>query len=420
MAKNVPGTPLVTEPAWPTEPSERGGLRRILVGGAILLALAGAVYGAWAWTTRPGPEKFTTAEVARGDVIAKITASGTLAASRTVDVGSQISGRVNQLYVDFNSPVRKGQVLARIDTQLLTAALQQARANQQAARAALGRARALAAVAEREARRFSQLARQGFIAAADLDTSRTNAEVARTQIVSAQAALAQADASARQAEANLGYAAIVSPIDGVVISRNVAVGQTVAASLQAPVLFVLAEDLSRLEVQANVAEADVGRLTPGMKAEFTVDAYPGAPFTGTVRQIRNAPLNVQNVVTYLTILDVANPDGRLKIGMTANVGFIEEAAEDVLRVPNAALRYRPSQAVKEPRQRGPRVWVLEGEGIRPVRIDAGLTDGAFTEVEDGGELTEGARVVVEEQGTGASPRPNGGGRGNNRRTPRMF
>ncbi len=442
-----------TEPDWPSEPRRGGGLKRALAWGGLALALAGAGYGGWVWSSRQAPVKYVTVAIDRGDIVAKVTASGTLAASRTVEVGSQISGRIQQLYVDFNSPVRKGQVLARIDPQLLVAAKQQAVANQAAARAALRRAHAQAGVAVREAGRAGSLARQGFIAAADLDTSRTNAEVARAQIVSAEAALAQADAAARQAAANLGYAAIVSPIDGVVITRNVSVGQTVAASLQAPTLFVLAEDLRRLEVQANVAEADVGRLRPGMKAGFTVDAYPGEPFTGTIRQIRNAPQTVQNVVTYLSILEVANPDGRLRIGMTANVGFVEEAAEDVLRVPNAALRYRPSEAAfprgerrwggtagreGEPqrageatpgpeagaegegqrRWRGPRVWVLDGERIRPVRVETGLTDGAYTEVEDG-DLAEGDQVITDELGAGASPRPNGGG-ARNRRSPRMF
>lgn len=411
--------PTIAEPAWPTEPRRGGGLKRALAWGGLALVLAGAGYGGWVWSTRPAPVTFVTAAVDRGDVIAKVTASGTLAASRTVDVGSQVSGRIQQLYVDFNSPVRKGQVLARIDPQLLIAARQQAAANQVAARAALRRARAQAAVAEREAGRFGALARQGFIAAAELDTSRTNAEVARAQVVSAQAALAQADAAARLAEANLGYAVIHSPIDGVVITRNVAVGQTVAASLQAPTLFVLAEDLKTLEVHANVAEADVGRLRPGMKAQFTVDAYPGEPFTGSVRQIRHAPQTVQNVVTYLTILDVANPDGRLRIGMTANVGFVEEAAKGVLRVPNAALRFRPSETAfpHGERSRGPRVWVLADGKLRPVRLETGLTDGSYTEVEEG-ELAEGDQVVTEEQGAVSSPRPNGNSR--NRRTPRMF
>jgi HlyD family secretion protein len=296
------------------------------------------------------------------------------------------------------------------------------------------------------------------VAQADLDTAVSNASALRAGVQSAQGAVEQSKASLHQAEINLAYTSIVSPIDGVVISRNVDVGQTVAASLQAPTLFTIAEDLTRMQVDTNVAEADIGKLTPGMETSFTVDAYPGAPFKGRIRQIRNAPLTVQNVVTYDAVIDVANPDLKLKPGMTATVTAIWAQSEDALRVPNASLRFRPtpdllaadSSAAGSPTAaageghrrggRGPKtsegaatdpalpatppvapttggpakgslarqVYVLRPGRLEAVPVQTGITDGSFTEIL-GGALKEGEPVVTETTGLGTeTPKSQGG------------
>jgi HlyD family secretion protein len=342
-----------------------------------------------------------------------------------------VSGRVSALYADFNGRVEKGQLIARIDPQLFQAAVEQARANYTAAQGNLAKARAQEVDARRQYARSQALAAEKLIAQSDLDTAQANAEVAKAQVVASQGALEQARAALHQAQVNLAYTAIVSPTSGVVISRNVDVGQTVAASLQAPTLFVIAEDLAKMQVDTSVAEADVGRLRDGMPATFTVDAYPSEVFRGTVRQIRNSPQTIQNVVTYDAVVDVANPDLKLRPGMTANVTFIYAAKEDVVRIPNAALRFHPPAGIVAPapasrRSEGaPRaaarsaapggaadatspdrrtVWVLSGERPSPVRIRTGISDGSLTEVVEG-ELHPGDAVVTDTAGseTGGGP-----------------
>ncbi|HVI92482.1 MAG TPA: efflux RND transporter periplasmic adaptor subunit, partial [Anaeromyxobacter sp.] len=295
--------------------------RRRLVLLALAAALVAGGLAVYRSFHRPPALTFETQPADRGGVVAKVTATGTLSALVTVQVGSQVSGRLAQVLVDYNSPVKKGQLIARIDPQLFEAAVEQARANLVAARGNLAKARAQAIDADRQAKRSATLAEQKLVSEADRDTAQANADAARAQVEASNGDVAQAEASLHQAQVNLAYTRIVSPTDGVVISRNVDVGQTVAASLQAPTLFVIAEDLSRMQVDTNVAEADVGKLQDGMDATFTVDAYPTERFRGKVRQIRNAPQTVQNVVTYDAVIDVPNPDLKLRPGMTANVSF---------------------------------------------------------------------------------------------------
>lgn len=304
---------------------------------AVVMALAAAT------GCRKGKSELTfeTKPVDRGDIRAKVTATGTVAALVTVQVGSQVSGRILELHADFNSIVKKGDVLVKLDPQLYEAAHQQASANLLSAKANVAKAKAQAKDARRQLERSKQLLAEKLVAPADVDTLQAQADSADAQVVQSQAALEQARAQVHQAEVNLGYTTIHSPIDGIVISRDVDVGQTVAASLQAPTLMTIAEDLKKMQVETSVAEADVGRLKAGQTATFTVDAYPDRRFRGTVRQIRNAATTVQNVVTYAAIIDVDNPDLLLKPGMTANVTFIADERNDVLRIPNAALRFRP-------------------------------------------------------------------------------
>ncbi|MBI5547205.1 MAG: efflux RND transporter periplasmic adaptor subunit [Deltaproteobacteria bacterium] len=402
-------------------------MRRLWKSLGWVLALA-ALGGAGLWVHQryfkgPAPlgERVRTVALGRGPIAAKVTATGTLSALVTVQVGSQVSGRIAELHADFNSPVKKGQVIARIDSQLFEASVAQSKANLLAAEGNLARSRAQAAEADRQLERQKALAGRQLIAQAELDTALANAEAAHAGVQASQGSVEQAKASLSQAKVNLAYTTIVSPIDGVVISRNVDVGQTVAASLQAPTLFTIAEDLARMQVHTNVAEADIGKLKPEMVATFLVDAYPQVPFTGTIRQIRNSPINVQNVVTYDAVIDVENPDLKLKPGMTANVTVIWAQTDDVLRVPNQALRFRPSadllptvpegaaaaaspagaKAERRSRSAGAagnpaekQVWALREGALEQVSVTAGLTDGTYTEVA-GGRLREGDLVVIE-------------------------
>lgn len=348
-----------------------------------------------------------TAKAERGRITAKVTASGTLSALVTVQVGSQVSGRIAEIRVDYNSPVKKGQVIARIDPQLFQAALAQARANLQAAQANLERAQVQAKDAERQAKRADELVEQKLISQSERDTTRANADGARAGVAAAEAALAQARASVSQAELNLGYTEIVSPTDGVVISRSVDVGQTVAASLQAPILFLIAQDLRQMQVNTNVAESDIGKLSADMPVSFTVDAYPQERFRGKVRQIRNAPTTLQNVVTYDAVIGVENPELKLRPGMTANVTFVYADKDDALQVPNAALRFRPSaeflrqagiadegRRVREGGQR--QVWVLREGRPQPLNVRTGISDGSMTEIVEG-DLREGEELITEQR-----------------------
>jgi HlyD family secretion protein len=432
---------------------------KTLVIGALALAAAGA--GAFAWTrnAKPTAPKYETVKADQGRIVARVTATGTLSALVTVQVGSQVSGRISELFADFNSTVKKGQVIAKIDPSLLKAAVEQARANHTAAKANLERSQAQAVEADRQFERAKALAEKQLIAKADRDTAESTAAAARAQVSASQGAVAQANASLHQAEVNLAYSIIKSPIDGVVISRSVDVGQTVAASLQAPTIFTIAEDLGKMQVDTSVAEADVGKLRPEMPATFLVDAYPQERFRGKVRQIRNAPQTVQNVVTYDAVIDVDNPELKLKPGMTANVTFIYAEKSNVVRVPNSALRFRaPPELTKKaepaasntnaanvepaaaasterqgaserPRQGrggegrggegrggggrfGPReepdqrtVWVLPALGDpRPVRIRTGITDGTLTELLEG-DLHAGDALITEMSGGGDEKPP---------------
>jgi HlyD family secretion protein len=394
----------------------------------------------WFWLVRDGEAsvEYQTAVVEPGDVVSRVSTSGSLQAVVTVDVGSQVSGRIQELFADFNSLVRKGQLIAKIDPSLFQAAVVQAEANVMAARANVTRLTVSAEDAERQARRASEVFEQRLISETERDTAVANARVARASVEQAQGQLAQARASLEQARTNLRYTDILSPTDGVVISRAVNVGQTVAASLQAPVIFTIAQDLKKMEVHTNVAESDIGRLQPGMRVTFTVDAYPGEPFRGAIRDIRNAPQVVSNVVTYDAVIDVANDELKLKPGMTATVSVITDRRTDVLAVPNAALRFRPESAgppgagppgfappgAAPPGQRGgggarerppgapgmrrasggedgegPRpppmrtVYVLANGKPEPREVSVGITDGRVTEI-TGGALAAGDVVII--------------------------
>ncbi len=386
--------------------------RTVWIAGIIVVVVAAGAVAALSLgggRRNTGAAKYETVKVERGKIVARVTASGTLSALVTVQVGTQVSGRIQDLYVDFNSPVRKGQVLAKIDPQFFKAAVEQAKANLAAAEGNLAKARAQAADAHRQYQRAKSLVDQGqLIAQSDLDTADANAQAADAQVQAMEGAVAQARASLYQADVNLGYTTIASSIDGTVISRNVDVGQTVAASLQAPTLFTIAQDLKKMQVDTNVSEADVGKLSPGMRTNFNVDAFPGENFKGAIRQIRNAPQSVQNVVTYDAVIDVDNPDLRLRPGMTANVTFTYAEKDDALKFPNAALRFRPPAeiAAKAPRPERDRrvIWVLRDGAPTPLVIKTGLSDGSVTEIAEG-DLREGDALVTESVTPGSNVPP---------------
>ena len=398
--------------------------------------------------------EYQTAVAEVGNVVSRVSTSGSLQAVVTVDVGSQVSGRIQELFADFNSPVKKGERIAKIDPALFQAALVSAEANVSAASANVTRLTVAAEDAERQARRASEVYEQRLISETERDTAVANARAARASVEQARSQVAQTRAALETARTNLRYTDIVSPTDGVVISRAVNVGQTVAASLSAPVIFTIAQDLKQMEVHTNVAESDIGRLKPGMRVSFTVDAYPGEPFRGAIRDIRNAPQVVQNVVTYDAVIDVANPDLKLKPGMTATVSVVTDRRSDVLTVPNAALRFRPEGAAgpgpgqgpnaaggggqRERGQGGQRnadqrnldqrnpgdrnrgegeeagpppvlkrtVYVLVDGKPQVREVTTGLSDGRITEI-NGGDLKPGENVIV----TAAGQNPNQRGQG---------
>jgi HlyD family secretion protein len=389
---------------------------------------------------------FGSAEVTRGPVVSTVQATGTLEAVTTVQVGSQVSGAIQTLYADFNSTVRRGQVIAELDPSLFETQVEQAQATLVRVEADVERARVQADDAQVKLRRARELFGRELLPTTDLETAESNAKVAGAAVRAAEAQVVQARASLNQAQVNLSHTIIRAPIDGVVIARNVDVGQTVAASMQAPTLFVLARDLTEMRVNASVDESDIGEVRPGQPVRFRVDAYPDATFTGTVSQVRLQAEVQQNVVSYVTVIDVPNPDLELKPGMTAAVTIETARADDVMRVPNAALRFRPTgellAALGQPPSAGPgapagadalpaaeavgrrgpgdtipaqreamrarpgsgtdegdgggdraAVWVLEQNALRQVPVRAGLSDGTQTAIL-AGDIEPGAQVVT--------------------------
>jgi HlyD family secretion protein len=376
--------------------------RRVTWGTVAVLLIAGGVWAARRTPDKSLPEmQYEHVKADVGPVIAKVSATGTLSALVTVQVGAQVSGRVQAIMVDYNSPVHAGEVIAKLDPTLFQAAVDQSRANLSTAQSAVKTAEAQVKNADLQYQRQKSLLARSLIAQSDFDTADANDEVAKAQLDSANSGLAVAQAGLHQAEVNLGYATITSPIDGTVISRSVDVGQTVAAAFQAPVLFMIAKDLRVMQVDTSVSESDVGRLKSGMPATFTVDAYPGEVFNGSVRQIRSSPTTVQNVVTYDAVIDVNNESLKLKPGMTANTSFVVAQTDKAIRVPNAALRFQPDPALlqqlglslpKAPATPSTRyVWRLQNNLPDPEQVEVGITDGTETaivhgNVHDGDEL----------------------------------
>ncbi len=376
---------------------------------AVLAVLGGGGAAAWYFTRGSnGAVQYKTARIERGDIVVTVTATGTVQPVKQVQVGTQVSGVVEKLLADFNSRVKAGQVVAQIDATPFQARADQDRANLARSAADVGRVKAGLVQAEKELGRSRELAKRELISASELDAAVAAFDSLTAQVKVAEAVVDQSRAALAVSDANLRYTTIVSPIDGIVVSRNVDVGQTVAASLQAPTIFVIADDLRNMQLQTSVAEADIGRIVPGQKVAFTVDAYrESPPFEGKVAQVRLASTTVQNVVTYTVMIGVDNPEGKLLPGMTANVSFEVLRREKVLRLPNAALRFTPSSEAARKNGKPPsRVWIQTAEGLKAVPVRTGVSDAGFTEIvkED---LKEGQEVVVGVvQGGGGAPMTN--------------
>jgi HlyD family secretion protein len=355
----------------------------------LLLIVAAAVAGWWYWGGEQAPDRATyrTQAVDRGDIVQTVTANGTLSPLTVVQVGTQVSGTVYRVHVDFNDLVEEGQVLAELDPALLHATLKQTEASLENAKATLE-------LAQSNVARTETLFKRNLAPDSDLDQARERSKVAAAQVKTAEAQV-------ERDRTNLRYAVIRSPIAGVVINRQVNVGQTVAASFQTPTLFQIAQDLRKMQIDTSVAEADVGSLSTNLPVSFTVDAFPGQTFQGRILQIRLNPTIQANVVTYNVVVEADNPDGKLLPGMTAHVSIRLAERKDALRVPNAALSYRPKDRDDEPGARavrGTRVHLLEDGKPRAVAVSTGITDGNHTEILEG-EIQVGDPVIVRENST---------------------
>jgi HlyD family secretion protein len=371
----------------------RGRGPRLILAAAAIVVIAVVL----AFRSHDQDVKYAAVPADRGDIMDVVGATGTVQAVQTVQVGSQVSGTIESLSADFNSVVRKGQVIARLDPSLFQARVGQAQANLISARANVDRSKAAVDDARSKLERAKLLFAQQLLPQSDLDTAQSTYDQAVAQLKASQAAVSQAQASVNQAQVDLQHTIIAAPIDGVVVARNVDVGQTVAASFTAPVLFTIANDLKHMEVNASVDEADIGRVRSGQEVTFRVDAYPDRIFHGRVGQVRLQPTTVQNVVTYNTIITVDNDDGRLLPGMTATVSVIVQKSENALRIPAAALRFRP--AGFEPGNRGGRAAgaaaspgaAAPGGGARAAAGQGAGARGGFAGVRRGGDGSGGGR-----------------------------
>src|SRR5213593_5105419 len=374
------------EPHAPPALRPRRRIPRTAVVAAAVIAAAAAFHYLWP-ASGSAPAGYTTTGVDRGPIEQTVNATGTVNPVTTVQVGTYVSGPILAIDVTFNSPVKKDQRVARIDPAPFAVKVREAEANLQNAKARVLKDQADLTLKKLLLVRNRALLTKNLVAQNDLDTAQSNYDQAVAQLALDQAAVAQAQASLEEAQVNLRYTDILSPVDGVVVSRNVDVGQTVAASFQTPTLFLIAQDLTQMQVDASVSESDIGGVKMGQKASFTVEAYAGRTFEGRVSQLRQAPITVQNVVTYDVVIAVANPDLALLPGMTANVHIVTEEHPEVLAVPLLALRFHPQGAATgpdgEPADGAKRVWVLRDRAPEPVSVQVGIDDGTSIEVTGG-------------------------------------
>ena len=398
-------------------------MKKYLIILAAVLAIAAT--GGYFFYKRTPEVTYRTAAIERGTVVSTVAATGNLSAVTTVQVGTQVSGTIQKLYVDFNSRVKKGQAIAEIDPSLFNASVEQSRGNFLSAEANLQKAKVALADAERTLGRNRKLLADGIISQADYDVSETALQSARASVKAAEGSVAQTRGSLMQSGTNLRYSVIRSPVDGVVISRAVDVGQTVAASFSTPTLFTIAKDLTKMQIEVSVDEADISRIQLHQQVSFTVDSYPEQSFHGQVVQIRSAPIITQNVVTYVVVVTVDNSDLKLKPGMTANVSIEVAKKDDVLKLPPAALRFKPKMKGDEAKAKGggerngagmqrpassgggkpggrragsgQQVYILKDKKPTAVPVKTGIANNSSIELVES-TLKEGDQVVVEQSG----------------------
>jgi HlyD family secretion protein len=391
----------------PSVRTSAASLRKYWPIAGLLAVLLAAIAVAWLTMGTTSAVHYTTAPVTRGAITPSITATGTVNPELTIIVGTYVSGPIQALYCDYNTRVTKGQVCAKIDPRPYQTVVDQNKANLAVSKAQLEKDKASLTYARLSFERDEKLVRTNAVSQDAVDNARSNYDQAQAQVAFDEATIQQRQAALDAAQVNLDYTDIVSPVDGIVVSRNVTMGQTVAASFQTPTLFLIATDLTKMEVDTNVSESDIGGIKEGDTASFTVDAFPKRTFAGTVSQIRLSPQTVQNVVTYDVVVSVDNSDLALMPGMTAASRIIVAQRNDVIRVPNQALRYTPGRVAgaNEPGQA--LVWVLRNGHPISIPVVVGLEDDGFTEI-SGGNIRLDDQVITGEQaaaGRTATPRP---------------
>lgn len=356
----------------------------------IIIALIAAGYFYLQQNKKEEP-KYKTEKVITGEITETVTALGTVNPIVSTIVGAQVSGMIQKIFVTYNSPVTRGQLLAQIDPSTFEAQVAQAQANLMAAKANLEKIKSITANDEKTMNRNKELFAQDFIPRSDLDLAETTYKSDLAQVDAAAAQVKQAEASLKTAKTNLQYTHILSPVKGIVISKNVDIGQTVAASFQTPTLFLVAEDLTKMQIDTNVAESDIGKVKEGQDVEYTLDGYPNLTFKGKVKQVRNSPTTIQNVVTYDVVIAVDNKSLKLKPGMTANVSIITAKKQNILLVSNPCLRFSPENSKK---YKNPGLWILKNG--KPERIDVkiGVSDGNYTEITSD-SIKTGQEVIKE-------------------------
>ncbi len=382
----------------------------------ILICLAFFILGLYFINNKKHSKSYNTQPVEKRTITQIVEASGTINPVQTVSIGSQVSGQISAIYVDYNSEVKKGQLLAEIDTSLFEAQVNQAKASIDNARANLAKIQATAANDKLTLNRYKNLYKKGFIAKSELDLAESTYSADIAQIRAAQAQINQALASYSTAESNLRYTKITSPVDGVVISRAVDVGQTVAASFQTPELFSVAQDLTKMQIEANVSEADIGKVKKDQLVEYTLDGYPDETFEGKVSQVRISPTTVSNVVTYSVIIDVKNDELKLIPGMTANVSIITSKKENILCVQNSALKFTPNKDGMGERFDKQGIWLLVDNEPKRIEIQTGVSDDAYTEIISD-KIKNGDMAIISIEETGSKNTKNKGGK---KMPPRMF
>jgi HlyD family secretion protein len=373
----------------------------VAAGGLVLLGLSASVF--WRFSQAVPSNHYVTSVITLGPVTRIVSTTGTVNPELTVIVGSYVSGVIKDMYCDYNTEVRTGQVCAKIDPRPYQTTVDQAKANLSVGKAQLQKDQAALSYAKSNYERNATLAKSNAVSQDVADSARSNFEQAQAQLSYDQATIEQRQAELDAAQVSLDYTNIVSPVDGTVVSRNITIGQTVAASFQTPTLFLIASDLTRMQVDTNVSEGDIGGIKLDNKVLFSVDAFPNRTFEGTVTQIRQSPQTVQNVVTYDVVVSVANKDLALKPGMTAGARIVVDQHDNVLRVPSQALRYVPEGEARSSADQ-PRVWVLRSSKPVAIGLETGLSDDDYVEV-GSSDLKAGDQVVVGERASSAVSAP---------------